>query len=70
MGCKGLLQVNAIFALCFELYVGLHIQPDRRLHVGPGTLSQLLHSMHSVLSCAGAEAKARGCILQDLLVLL
>ena len=62
MGCKVVVQVTAILALCFELHFGVAIiQHDRRHHVrvlGSDTSPPLLHCMDlaSVLSCA--------CVLQ------
>lgn len=57
-GCKVLLQVTAILALCFELYFGFCTQHDCRLHMqflGSVTSSQLLYitdfRLYHVLVC-------------------
>ena len=76
MGCKVVVRVTAILALCFELHFGVAIiQHDRRHHVqvlGSNT-SPLLHGFgfcDVMCLCITAKAQAHGCILQDLLVLL
>lgn len=58
MGCKVLLQVNAILAVRFELYFGLYTQHDCQLHkqfLGFVTSSQLLYladfRLYHVLVC-------------------